>query len=1071
MHNFISYSSVDAADFAIKLSDTLSAGPPETQPWIDKKNLHMGDWDTQINNAIRSCESLIFVMTRDSIEDNSICKNEWTRALKYKKPIFPVLLHPDAELPFRLGSRNYIDFSVDFETGFKKLKDDLQWLHTPEGQLQSFKSRLSDAERDLRRADRADYAGKIRVKKEIEELTVEIKRLESIIQSPITSAAQSQQSIKARIEIERQPPPHVEIEKHAKFINPPPMSAPSYFQDRFVETGIIADFLKTDSFRMITLVGRGGIGKTAMVCRLLKSLERELLPDDRGEFEVGGIVYLNQIGTHQIMYSNLFEDLCRLLPPDVANHYIQIYKDGQRSVHSKMLSLLEEFQTEPVVVLLDNLETFIDPETRSLMPEDLKDALRALLEAPHHTVKVIITTRIPPQDLLLIQPERHKILPLDDGLGSPHAENLLRALDSDGILGLRDAPDTILNKIRENTRGFPRALEAFYGVLAADRSTTLEELLSETQNALPQYVVEKLVGEAFSRLDKNAQMVIQALAIFGRPVPSVAVDFLLQSYIRTPDSARILNNLVNMYFVRREQGRYYLHPVDLAYAISLVPPESKSLEGTAPFSQRSLRKHASEYFHQTRRPREEWKKLADIEPQLAEFDLRCAVDDYETAFWLVNEIQDDYLILWGHAGLVVEMRQKLLGKLIDDRSICRNLTSLGSTYLNLGNSRKVIEHCTQALYLSEKINDQVHIALNLNSLAIAYRRLGQISKAIEMYERSLIIDRNLSRTRSEATELGNLGVAYRYLGQLSKSINFHEQSLAIQRRNLDIRNEGWSLGIQSVSFRYLGQIQKAIESSTKALKIARDEKDRYWEAYHLAELGSSYLDLGNVSKGSESLEMALKIAQETADSHFEAVWAVRLGVKDLLFGYLEDAIDVFKRTAKLTDGNENSQYDVDFRLASAMAELRSERLELALNIIEPALQTEYHLNLPEIMALKGIVLLRQKKLNEAATQFTATIAQADILLQQTAQFYSALEAKGVAACGLAVCEKRDETQYLALAIMCYHEARAIVMAEGVVKRALFFFDECAKADDRSILSNVRNVVEGKNYVKELRNGS
>lgn len=1062
MHNFISYSHVDAADFVIKLTDCLSAGPPEMQPWIDVNNLHSGhgfpDWDTQINNAIRTCDSLIFVMTRDSVEENSECKREWSRALKYKKPVIPILLHPDVEIPYRLEPRHYIDFSAGFEDGVTALKKDIQWGQTLEGQLQTLKFRLADAQRDLRRAN---DAGKARVEKEIEELMLEINNLVKVIISP-TSAVQLQQSIQARIEIERQPRQRLEIERHAKFINQPPMLAPQHFQDRYIETGIIADFLKTDSQRMITLVGRGGIGKTAMVCRLLKSLEMGLLPDDRGKFETGGIIYLSEFGSHKIGFANFFEDLCSLLPPDVAKIHEQIYKDGQRSVRSKILSLLEEFRDEPVIVLLDNLETVIDLETRSLIPEDLKETLRALLEAPHHMVKVIITTRIPPHDLLLIQPERQKILPLDDGLGSPHAENLLRALDTQGILGLRDAPDTVLGKIRDNTRGFPRALEAFSAVLAADRSTTLEELLSETQNALPEYVVEKLVGEAFSRLNKNTQMVMQALAIFGRPVPPVAIDFLLQPYVGTSDSTRILNTLVNMYFVRREHGRYYLHPVDLAYAMSLIPSDSEKIEETkqVPFSQRTLSRRASEYFRQIRRPRNEWKNLADIEPQLAEFELRCAAGDYETALMLVNDIEEDYLILWGYGGLIVEMRQKLLEKLTDESSECWNQTGLGKAYIQLGNNPKAIEHSNQALSLSEKTKNQVSTSVNLNSLAIAYRRQGQLLKAIEMYDRSLIIDRKIFR--SEATTLGNLGVAYRYLGNLTKSIDFHEQSLIIQRNKRNVRDEGWSLGIQAVSFRYLGQLQKAIDGSTRALQIACDDKDRYWEAYHLAELGSSYLDLGDVLKGSELLEKAIKIAQETADSHFEAVWAVRLGVKELLFGDLGDALDKFKHIAKLAEGNTNSQYEVDFRLARAMAELRSECLDAALEIIEPITKTEYRLHIPEILALKGIILLRQKKFLEAEKQFTATIEEADKLLQQTKQLYSALEAKGVAACGLALCKKTEEPRYLALAEGCYRQARGIVTVDGVIRRALFFFDECVKADNLGILSSVQMEVKGRN---------
>ena len=65
---------------------------------------------------------------------------------------------------------------------------------------------------------------------------------------------------------------------------------------------------------MMTVVGRGGVGKTAMVCRLLKALEDGRLPDDGGELAVDGIVYLSPVGGHPVNFPNLFADLCRLLP-------------------------------------------------------------------------------------------------------------------------------------------------------------------------------------------------------------------------------------------------------------------------------------------------------------------------------------------------------------------------------------------------------------------------------------------------------------------------------------------------------------------------------------------------------------------------------------------------------------------------------------------------------------------------------------------------------------------------------------------------------------------------------------
>ena len=396
-------------------------------------------------------------------------------------------------------------------------------------------------------------------------LDEEIARQRERVEHPEAAAQRAKESIERGIEMERQPAKPAVGAVHTKFINPPPARAPSYFQDRHVETELIGTFLQDDTVRLISVVGRGGTGKTAMVCRLLKSLEGGQLPDDGGPLSVDGIVYISRSGSRPVNLPNLYADLAKLLPDDRVARLEGLYKAPQATTVAKMRALLEAFPSGRTVLLLDNFEDVVDPATLNMTDPELEEGLRALLQLPEHGVKVIVTTRLAPRSLALVEPGQQRRLDLDEGLSSPYAEQILQAMDADGTLGLKTAEAALLNEARLRTRGYPRALEALFAILSADRDTSLPDLLkhAERRNLLPENVVDVLVGEAFSRLDPAAQQVMQALAVFARPVPPAAVDHLLQPYIPGMDSAPVLRRLVNMKFARGESGRYHLHPVDL----------------------------------------------------------------------------------------------------------------------------------------------------------------------------------------------------------------------------------------------------------------------------------------------------------------------------------------------------------------------------------------------------------------------------------------------------------------------------------------------------------------------------
>ena len=117
---FFSYSRSDGEVFATRLANDLRK--TGVKVWVDKQDIPLGKaWDIEIEEAINSCDCVIFIATEKSVSSQNAL-SEVSYALEENKPIIPLIFSP-CRIPFRIRRFQHLDFTKDYNAPFVALKD------------------------------------------------------------------------------------------------------------------------------------------------------------------------------------------------------------------------------------------------------------------------------------------------------------------------------------------------------------------------------------------------------------------------------------------------------------------------------------------------------------------------------------------------------------------------------------------------------------------------------------------------------------------------------------------------------------------------------------------------------------------------------------------------------------------------------------------------------------------------------------------------------------------------------------------------------------------------------------
>lgn len=103
MRLFISYARVDKYS-CTQIVDILNVH----EVWYDTR-MHVGQhWWGQIQRRLEWCDGLIYLLSPDSVA-SKYCQREYAIARSLGKLIFPVVIHPDTQVPHDLAQLQWVD--------------------------------------------------------------------------------------------------------------------------------------------------------------------------------------------------------------------------------------------------------------------------------------------------------------------------------------------------------------------------------------------------------------------------------------------------------------------------------------------------------------------------------------------------------------------------------------------------------------------------------------------------------------------------------------------------------------------------------------------------------------------------------------------------------------------------------------------------------------------------------------------------------------------------------------------------------------------------------------------------
>lgn len=656
------------------------------------------------------------------------------------------------------------------------------------------------------------------------------------------------------------------------------------FKDRRAQRTQILQWIADPATRLITIHGRRGIGKSSLVAKVVETLADTVS-------NCSGVVNLSTRNDGPLTIERIFF-ACADLADTAEKEVLFALWSSLRDPREKILELFADMGEGTHVLVLDNIEDQLSDDGHP-KSDDLDVFIDAVFRAPRAPC-VLVTSQVP----IVLDPAMRRWearLHLDDGLPIAESVELLRELDRNGDAGLLDAPRVQLERAATRLHGVPRALELTVGALAEDNLTlpTLDDLLNDF--AVRGDVVDQLAHDRYRRLDDEARLTLDVLAVFRTPVQREPVEWVLRPLAPGLDPARALSHLlqVHMVSVNRRSREFALHPLDADIAYGALPT-------TGAVSKQVLERRVAGWYERLRLP-EPWHSVVDVANHRQEYEHRLRAEDYDDAALVLDEI-GEFLVMHGSIREVLGMHLAIKDHLHDDAAVLAHLIGYGQATHIGGSLQEAIAPLKQAIALAEKTGDRVQLQRALFSFGDVCRALRQPDEAIRILQQAAALAHDLGDGLRESHALLGVSLSYSYSDQVRDALDVADRLDELAQQTGDPMIRARTCDARSAAYVLAGQWADAFGAAEQAVDVYEDIGSESL-GYARNTQGIALLGLGRVEEAVALLARARADGSQVETPRAEGLCLYNLswahwvaGRHAEAYGAASEAVEAFRRS-------------------------------------------------------------------------------------------------------------------------------------------------------------------------------